>query len=149
MKAIALGAVSGALFGVGLSISGMTQPAKVLGFLDVTGRWDASLAFVMGGAVAVYALAYRLIRRRSGPLFDTEFHVPAGKTIDTPLLVGAALFGIGWGLGGFCPGPALVSLGAAAPNAAWFVLAMTAGMLLQRFTAPKPKTDIESAREAG
>ena len=149
MKAIALGAVSGALFGVGLAISGMTQPAKVLGFLDVTGPWDASLAFVMGGAVAVYALAYRLIRRRSGPLFDAEFHVPASKTIDPPLLVGAALFGIGWGLGGFCPGPALVSLGAAAPNAAWFVLAMTAGMLLQRFTAPKPKTDIESAREAG
>lgn len=134
MKGLVWGGFAGALFGVGLAISGMTQPAKVLGFLDVTGAWDASLAFVMAGAVAVYAVAFRLIRRRGAPLFERELHLPTQRHVDGKLLAGAALFGVGWGLGGFCPGPALVSLGAMAPHAVVFVLAMTAGMLLQHLT---------------
>lgn len=129
------GLAAGGLFGVGLALSGMTRPQKVLGFLDVTGAWDASLAFVMAGAVTVYALAYRLIRTRRAPLFEPEFHVPAQRPVDAPLLLGAAVFGVGWGLGGFCPGPALVSLGAAAPYALAFTAAMTAGLLLQRLLA--------------
>lgn len=132
MKGVALGAASGAQFGVGLALSGMVRPAKVLGFLDVAGAWDASLAFVMVGAIAVYAVAYRLIARRGRPLFDEKLHVPTPKRIDALLVVGAAVFGIGWGLGGFCPGPALVSLGALAPQALPFTAAMTVGILLQR-----------------
>jgi uncharacterized membrane protein YedE/YeeE len=115
----------------------MTRPQKVLGFLDVTGAWDASLAFVMLGAVLVYAVAYRVIIRRDAPLFDTKFHVPVRAHVDAPLVIGAALFGIGWGLGGYCPGPALVALGAVAPHALAFAAAMTAGIALQHLTAKK------------
>lgn len=137
MRGLFWGALAGALFGVGLAFSGMTQPAKVLGFLDVTGAWDASLAFVMAGAVAVYAVAHRLVQRRSAPVFEGSFHLPVSRPVDAPLLIGAALFGIGWGLGGFCPGPALVSVGALAPNALAFVAAMSVGMLLQHATSRK------------
>lgn len=139
MKGVAFGGLSGATFGVGLVLSGMVRPAKVLGFLDVAGAWDASLAFVMVGAIAVYAVAYRLVVRRRRPLFDDELRVPAPKRIDAPLVIGAAVFGIGWGLGGFCPGPALVSLGAVAPHALTFTAAMTGGVLLQHLTRAKAK----------
>lgn len=129
---IVLAAVSGALFGVGLLVSGMTQPAKVIGFLDVTGSWDPSLAFVMGGAVAVYAVLFRLVLRRSDPWFDVKFHLPTRSDIDVSLIVGSALFGIGWGLGGLCPGPALVAAAGGSMPALAFVGAMIVGMLLQQ-----------------
>ena len=102
--------VSGVLFGAGLVVSGLTRPTKVLGFLDVFGAWDPSLALVMAGAIAVHALGYRLVRRRSAPLAAPRFWVPAAGSIDGRLLGGAAMFGVGWGLAGYCPGPAVVNL---------------------------------------
>lgn len=126
-----LAALTGALFGAGLLVSGMTQPARVVGFLDVTRGWDPSLAFVMGGAVLVYAVAYRLIvKRRSGPWFQNVFNLPARRQIDRALVIGAALFGIGWGLGGLCPGPGLVAAAAGSGSAILFVLAMLLGMAI-------------------
>lgn len=116
------------MFGTGLAVSGMTQPSKVIGFLDVGGQWDPSLLFVMGGAVAVHALAYRWMRRRSAPLFADS--LPAASRIDAKLLIGSALFGIGWGLSGYCPGPAVVSLAALAPGAIVFVVTMLLGMFV-------------------
>ena len=124
-------AVAGAVFAVGLGISGMTNPAKVVGFLDVAGAWDASLAFVMMGAIAVHFVAYRLIRRRTAPLLDSTFHLPTRRDIDGRLVAGAALFGIGWGLGGFCPGPALVTAAGGEGTALLFVLGMTIGMIIE------------------
>jgi hypothetical protein len=122
----------GALFGIGLIVSGMIYPQKVQDFLDVSGEWDASLALVMGGALLVTALTFPLIVKRREPLFATKFHLPTAKEIDAKLIVGAALFGIGWGLGGFCPGPAIVGLlsGSTAPIV--FVAAMIVGMVLHR-----------------
>jgi uncharacterized membrane protein YedE/YeeE len=125
--AVAFGA--GALFAVGLAISGMTKPSKIAGFLDLAGDWDASLAFVMIGAVTVHFLALRIVTRRQAPLFDTKFHLPTRKDVDLRLVAGAALFGVGWALGGFCPGPALVSAGSGSFGAIVFVAAMTLGML--------------------
>jgi uncharacterized membrane protein YedE/YeeE len=130
MRALA-GLGSGVLFGVGLALGGMTRPAKVLAFLDVTGAWDPSLAFVMLGAIAVFAPLYRLIRRKR-PLFASEFVVAPTTPIDAKLIAGAALFGIGWGAVGFCPGPALVSAGSGAPAALVFGACMLGGMLLFR-----------------
>ena len=100
MKANLTALVSGLLFGLGLGLSGMTLPSKVIGFLDVTGAWDASLAFVMIGAIAVHAVLFRVVTRRVSPLFDAEFHIPSRRDVDGPLVLGAALFGVGWGLGG-------------------------------------------------
>lgn len=123
---------AGALFGAGLVVSGMTRPTKVIGFLDFGGRWDASLIFVMAGAVLVYMALFRVIlRRRRAPLFGVEFHLPTRKDIDLRLVAGSALFGVGWGLGGYCPGPALVSLGAGLLPALVFAAAMAAGMWLE------------------
>lgn len=131
-RGLAFAGLAGGLFGAGLVISGMAQPARVLGFLTVTTGWDPSLAFVMAGAVAAYALALRIRARRFAPWFDAAFHVPTRRDIDTPLVVGAAVFGIGWGLAGLCPGPSLVNLGAGTPSAIAFVAAMLVGMMLQR-----------------
>lgn len=129
---VALSALAaGALFTVGLAVGGMTVPAKVQGFLDVTGRWDPSLLFVMAGAIAVYAVAHRLLVRRGKPLFDTKFHLPSRRDLDVRLLAGAAVFGVGWGLAGCCPGPGLASL-ATGLTAVVFVATMAAGMLLHR-----------------
>jgi uncharacterized protein len=125
----ALGA--GLIFGVGLGLSGMTQPPKVIGFLDVFGAWDPSLMFVMMGAVAVHFGLSRLIRRRERPLFDGRFHLPTGRDVDSKLVMGSAVFGLGWGLGGFCPGPAIVALGSGALSAIVFVAAMALGMGVQ------------------
>lgn len=122
------GALSGLLFGVGLVLSGMTQPSKVMGFLDVAGGWDPSLAFVMLGAIAVYAPAYRFITQRSVPLYAQRFVSLVKSRLDAPLVLGAALFGVGWGLAGYCPGPAIVSLGSGAPRALVFGLGMLLGM---------------------
>lgn len=117
--------VSGLLFGLGLILSGMVDPAKVLNFLDVAGTWDPSLAFVMAGAIGVAAPGFWLVRRRTAPLASPVFRVPpADAPIDRRLLIGAAVFGVGWGLTGFCPGPALVSIPLAAPGTLAFVAAM-------------------------
>lgn len=131
MKPLASAFGAGALFGVGLAISGMTKPSKVVGFLDLFGAWDASLAFVMMGAIAVHLVAHRLIARRASPLFDTRFHLPTRKDIDVRLVLGAAIFGVGWALGGFCPGPGLVSAASGATAALVFVGGMTIGMKME------------------
>lgn len=133
---IALAALAGALFGAGLLLGGMTDPAKVIGFLDVSRSWDPSLAFVMGGAVAVYAVVFRVVRRRrADPWFDVAFHLPTRRDVDVGLVAGAAIFGVGWGLGGLCPGPALVAAAAGSPTGLLFVGAMLAGMLAQHGAA--------------
>lgn len=130
MKALWSAFLSGGLFGAGLVVSGMTRPSKVIGFLDFLGRWDASLVLVMVGAIAVHMVLYRVILRRRTPLYDVRFHIPTRRDIDVRLLLGAVLFGVGWGIGGYCPGPGLVSLGAGALPALVFVAVMAAGMWL-------------------
>lgn len=132
MKPLVVAFGTGGLFAVGLAISGMTKPSKVVGFLDLAGAWDASLAFVMVGAIAVHLVAHRLIVRRSSPLFDAKFHLPTRADLDRRLIAGAGLFGVGWGLGGFCPGPALVTAGGGSLGALVFVVGMTIGMLLEQ-----------------
>ncbi len=122
--------LSGLIFAVGLGISGMTDPANVLGFLDIAGDWDYRLAFVMGGAIAVHAALRPLIHRRERPLFTPKFPSLSASGVDRKLLVGAGLFGVGWGLGGYCPGPALTSLASGATQLFVFVPAMFAGMYL-------------------
>lgn len=128
---LSLAALIGALFGAGLLISGMTQPAKVIGFLDPTRGWDPSLAFVMGGAAAVYAIVFRWVRaHRSRPWLDVSFHLPTRRDLDRPLVLGAALFGIGWGLGGLCPGPGMVVAASGSVTGLAFVAAMLLGMFV-------------------
>jgi uncharacterized membrane protein YedE/YeeE len=124
--------LSGLLFALGLGLGGMTQPAKVVGFLDVAGHWDPSLACVMAGALAVHGLLGRLVRRRPAPVLASRFVLPTRTDLDGSLLVGAALFGVGWGLVGFCPGPAVTALGGGMPEAAMFVPAMLAGMAVEQ-----------------
>ena len=119
----------GLIFGAGLLVSGMTQPEKVLGFLDIFGAWDATLAFVMAGAVAVSAAGFALARRRGAPVLAARYHWPTRSDIDAPLAAGAVLFGIGWGLVGICPGPALVNLAGLSVPIVVFVAAMALGML--------------------
>jgi uncharacterized membrane protein YedE/YeeE len=123
----------GLLFGLGLLLSGMTDPAKVLGFLDLFGAWDPSLAFVMGGAIAVGLFAFALAKKRSTAFLGGAMQLPTSKDIDRRLVLGGVTFGVGWGLAGFCPGPGLVSLAAGQPKAAVFVAAMVAGMLVFEF----------------
>ena len=125
----------GLLFGLGLILSGMTDPGKVVGFLDLAGAWDPSLAFVMGGAVLVSLFGVLFARRRTNALLGGAMQLPTARDIDRPLVVGSLVFGIGWGLAGFCPGPALVSLGAGHWQALLFVLAMLAGMALHDWRA--------------
>jgi uncharacterized membrane protein YedE/YeeE len=120
--------LSGLVFGLGLIVSGMANPAKVLGFLDVAGAWDPSLALVMTGAVAVGLAAFALARRRARPLLAAAMQLPTARTIDRRLVAGSLLFGVGWGLAGLCPGPAIVALGMGLPKALVFVAAMLAGM---------------------
>jgi len=122
----------GIVFGAGLAVGGLTNAAEVLAFLDVAGSWDGTLGFVMAGALAVNAAAYAMTRWRARPLWDDAFALPARRELDAPLLGGAALFGVGWGMVGLCPGPALASLARGEPEVAVFVAAMVAGMLLQR-----------------
>lgn len=122
--------LSGLLFGAGLAISGMTSPENVRGFLDFFGNWNPALAFVMGGAVVVHGLTYRWVRGRKSPIFEKSFAIPSRKDIDRRLVWGAALFGIGWGLGGYCPGPAITSLVTLSRDSLLFVGSMLGGMLL-------------------
>lgn len=124
--------LSGALFGLGLAVSGMTDPLRILGFLDLFGDFDPSLLFVLGGAVITTMVLFRFVLRRPAPVLAARFQISDLRGVDRPLLVGAALFGIGWGLAGYCPGPALVSVGVLSTEALWFVPAMVAGMLLHR-----------------
>ncbi len=142
-------AFAGALFGVGLAVGGMARPSKVLAFLDVAGAWDPSLAFVMMGAVGVHALAVAFAKRSAHPLGAERFQWSEKTTVDAPLVAGAAIFGVGWGLGGFCPGPALASLGSGSVAAAVFVIAMLAGMLGRHLTSPpvEPKPGPNDAKE--
>ena len=121
---------AGLLFGVGLILGGMTDPGKVIGFLDIAGHWDPSLAFVMGGAVLVGIFAFALARRRASALLGGAMQLPQRRDIDARLALGSAVFGIGWGLAGFCPGPALVSFASGEGKAAIFVAAMLGGMII-------------------
>lgn len=123
---------AGLLFGAGLTISQMINPEKVIAFLDVSGNWDPSLAFVMGGALFVTYIGYKLVLRRSTPLFEGRFRLPTRRDIDAPLVAGAALFGIGWGLAGLCPGPALAALSIGGMNALIFTSVMVATIALYR-----------------
>jgi uncharacterized membrane protein YedE/YeeE len=120
----------GLLFGIGLLVSGMTDPAKVQGFLDLAGAWDPSLAFVMGGAILVGFVAFSVAKTRTRSLLGGAMHLPTSRDIDRRLVVGSLMFGAGWGLAGFCPGPGLVAMGAGEPKAALFVAAMVGGMLV-------------------
>ena len=135
MAATASAFAAGLLFGLGLIVSGMANPAKVLAFLDVTGRWDPSLAFVMAGAVAVSAVGYRVVRRRGRPVLATRLDLPTRRNIDLRLIAGAAVFGLGWGLVGLCPGPALTLLTVLPAQATTFVAAMAVGMLVFRLVS--------------
>lgn len=127
---VLLACSAGLLFGVGLVISGMSNPAKVLNFLDVLGHWDPSLAFVMGGAVLTTLVGYPLIQRRDKPVLALRFELPTRQDIDQPLVLGAVLFGLGWGIGGYCPGPAWTSLSTLLPGSMVFICCMLAGMWL-------------------
>ena len=126
---------AGLLFGTGLILSGMANPTKVQNFLDVFGTWDPSLAFVMGGAILVTAPGFWFVQKRSTPFFHDMFHLPTRKDADARLLTGAALFGVGWGLGGLCPGPVVTSLPFATTGVLVFVPTMLVGMSLAKFTA--------------
>jgi uncharacterized protein len=140
--AILLQFVVGLIFGFGLLLSGMSDPAKVLNFLDLggvkSGTWDPSLAFVMAGAVAVTFVGFRVVLKRAQPLFADRFHMPTRRELDLRIVAGPAIFGVGWGLAGFCPGPALTALGFGTREAAIFVVAMFAGMWVARMLGHMP-----------
>mgnify|MGYP000078217377 FL=1 len=127
--------LAGLIFGVGLCVSGMNRPEKVLGFLDIAGLWDPSLAFVMAGAIGVAFFAFRLAATRARAWLGDPMRLPTSTTVDRRLLAGSAIFGLGWGLAGVCPGPAIVDLGFLDPRAAVFVVAMLAGMVAEGFVA--------------
>ena len=135
----AVALLSGTLFGLGLALAGMTRPEKVIGFLNFFRGWDPSLIFVMASAIAVHATAWRVIKGRPSPLLGGRFLVPTRRDLDARLLVGAAIFGVGWGLGGFCPGPGIASLVTSAPSVILFVAAMLAG----NFVAARAEPSIE------
>jgi hypothetical protein len=125
--------IAGTVFGFGLALAQMTDPGKVLAFLDVTGLWDPSLVLVLGGAVILSAASFRWVLSKPAPLLDDKFHLPESRRIDFKLVSGAALFGIGWGLAGYCPGPAVASLGFGNPEALWVVPSLVFGVALQRW----------------
>jgi len=128
--------ITGLIFGAGISISGMMNPAKVLNFFDVAGTWDPSLAFVMGGALVVTFVGYRLAWRRQAPFFGGRFQIPTSTDIDIKLVGGAALFGVGWGIAGFCPGAAIPALGTGRWEVALFIGAVVTGFAIRRFVNP-------------
>ncbi|MBK0328072.1 YeeE/YedE family protein [Rhodobacteraceae bacterium F11138] len=136
--------VTGLVFGTGIAISGMMDPAKVLNFFDLAGAWDPSLAFVMGGALVVTFIGYRLVWRRDAPLLGGRFQVPAGTKIDMKLVGGSALFGIGWGIAGFCPGAAIPALGTGRWEVALFLAAVILGFWLRRVIAPLQPSRVPS-----
>lgn len=122
----------GLLFALGLGISGMTQPQKVIGFLEIGPGWNPALLFVMVTAIPIHFLAFRFIKGQRAPFLDSKLHLPEAQDISKPLIIGSVMFGIGWGLGGYCPGPAITSLGGGSQDAVIFMAAMIAGMLLTR-----------------
>jgi uncharacterized membrane protein YedE/YeeE len=122
----------GLIFGLGISVSGMINPAKVLNFFDIAGTWDPSLAFVMGGALAVAIPGYRLAFRRPAPVLEGHFQLPDTRVIDRPLVLGSVTFGVGWGIAGFCPGGALPAIGTGHPDVFLFIAALIGGLLLAR-----------------
>lgn len=133
MRKLIVSGLTGAIFGLGIAISGMANPAKVLNFFDVAGNWDPSLIFVMGGALITTAIGYVLVfGARRKPVFDDDFHLPVNRTIDTRLIAGSATFGIGWGIAGFCPGGAIPALGFGGLDVIAFVGAMILGIALAR-----------------
>ncbi len=139
--------VSGFLFSIGLVISGMTRPNNIIGFLDFFGEWEPALLFVMAGALGVYAALYPLVMKRRSPFFNKKFDIPQTKKLDAKLIVGAAAFGIGWGLGGFCPGPALASLGTGAVDVIVFFASFLVGVFLYRLASTgnsNPSVDQDS-----
>ena len=133
MRVIIASLLCGLLFGLGLLISGMSNPARVLNFLDLSANWDATLAFVMGGAILMAAPGMYWVQKRSKPFFADKFDIPTSKTIDARLILGSAAFGIGWGISGFCPGPAVVAIASMQSDVLLFVGAMVIGMLLHYF----------------
>lgn len=139
IRPLAFALVAGALFGAGLAVSGMADPQRVRGFLDLFGAWDPTLAFVMGGALVPMAIAWRLQKRMPTPMAAERFTLPTARDLEPRLVGGAALFGIGWGVAGLCPGPALAGLAIAPAPAALFIAAMLAGMILHRLLTPPPK----------
>ncbi len=143
MKNIVFSFIAGLVFSIGLIVSGMANPAKVLSFLDLAGLWDPSLALVMGGAIAVGVIAFTIARKRRVSLLGLPMHMPTARQIDGRLIGGSLMFGIGWGLAGICPGPGLVLIGAGIPEGAIFILAMLAGMaifeILERLTTASQK----------
>lgn len=140
---------AGMLFGLGLAVSGMMNPARIIGFLDVAGRWDPTLAFVMGGALLVTVPAFRLILNRPRPILADGFDLPTRSTLDRRLLGGAAVFGVGWGLSGFCPGPAVAALTTGLAPVFAFVAAMLAGMVLYAWLFARPSLGDVRAEPAG
>jgi uncharacterized membrane protein YedE/YeeE len=132
MKRILAAAAIGITFGIGIAISGMANPAKVLNFFDIAGTWDPSLGLVMASALAVAAIGYRFVLKRPRPVFEAKFHLPGNRKLDLPLVAGSAVFGIGWGITGFCPGGAIPALGLGEPSAWIFVGAMLAGIAAAR-----------------
>lgn len=132
MQRTILAALIGLVFGTGIGLSGMANPAKVLNFFDIAGSWDPSLAFVMGGALVVTAIGYRLVLRRGRPVCEAKFHLPTNRRLDVSLVAGSALFGIGWGISGFCPGGAIPALGLGEGSAWAFVASMLVGILAAR-----------------
>ncbi|KAF0203495.1 MAG: hypothetical protein FD173_1783 [Gallionellaceae bacterium] len=132
-----VGLLTGLIFGFGLALSGMTQPEKVLGFLDMAGRWDPSLLFVLGGAVGVTVISFRFILRRKKPVLDSRYYFSDETHIDRSLVIGAVLFGVGWGIGGYCPGPAVTLLAAPSWELWAFLPAMLLGIFLQKFWAAR------------
>ncbi|CAB9541786.1 GENE II AND X PROTEINS [Bathymodiolus brooksi thiotrophic gill symbiont] len=137
MKTNLVALLAGIIFGLGLAVSQMMNPNKVLNFLDITGNWDSSLAFVMMGALGVCILSFRLILKRPTPFFDDAFHVSHKITIDKPLVIGSAVFGIGWGMTGYCPGPAVASLGLFSVEAVIMVVSIYVGFFSHRFLIKK------------
>lgn len=133
--------LTGLVFGVGIAISGMINPAKVFNFFDIAGAWDPSLAFVMGGAVMVTFIGYRLVWRRRTPLFSTAFQIPKSTAIDRKLVGGAVIFGLGWGIAGFCPGAAIPALGTGRPEVALFVVAVLTGIAARHLVASRKAVD--------
>jgi uncharacterized membrane protein YedE/YeeE len=132
MQRTILAGVFGLVFGTGIAISGMANPAKVLNFFDIAGTWDPSLAFVMGGALLVTAIGYRFVLKRDKPFSEARFHLPTNRKLDAPLLAGSAVFGIGWGISGFCPGGAIPALGLGEVSAWAFVGSMLVGIFAAR-----------------
>jgi hypothetical protein len=132
MKLIVMSLISGILFGIGLTLSQMTNPDKVLNFLDIAGNWDPSLIFVMVGALTVTSLFFRKIIKRPTPLFDKEFYLSSKSVIDKPLLIGAAIFGMGWGISGYCPGPSVAGLGLGTSEAVVMIFSIYMGFIAHR-----------------